>query len=252
MQKITAKAKGSSGRRETTANYFIEQAPKGLRPRAKGKDRYESYSPGDPVIPKFSLTGLIYWYSQSKFAGELDAKYTFRLVRPNDMGVPWLTQFEDRLEKILVTQAELACRTPIKLKRKLQTEFINDSLCSFLFFTHEGRLPFITATGQRGDAEPEDLPNLTPIRLTGYIRQDLSPFKDEIQARLIPMAVRILKKTPPVLAPLERHIRRGPDPEYPEDELEAPDGEDMPVDENLDGLFAAPVKPAPESRGVSF
>ena len=194
------------------------------------------------MTPRFSLTGLVYWYSQSKFAGELDAKYTFRLVRPNDMPVPWLTKLEDRLEKIIVTQAELACRAPFKLKRRMQTDFINDSLCNFLFFTHEGRIPFITATGQRGDAEPEDLPNLTPIRLTGYIRHELRPFNDEVQVRMIPMAVRILKNTPQFLAPLERHIRRGPDPEYPEDELEAPDGETMPVNSGLDGLFAAPMK----------
>lgn len=253
MQKIPARPKGSTGRKGGVApkSNFLEQAPRGLRPRAKGNDKYESYNTGDDVNPRFSVTGLIYWYSQSKFAGDLDAKYTFRIVRPNDMPVPWLTAFEDRLEKILLTQAELACRAPVRLKRRLQTEFINDSLCNYLFFSHEGRIPFINATGQRGDAEPEDLPNLTPVRMTGYIRKELSPFKEEIQARLIPMAIRVLKQTPPFLADLERHIRRGPDPEYPEDELEAPDGEAMPMVEDLSDLFAGPMK-APGQGSVTF
>lgn len=245
QEKQAGKIPATSSRKkakERDRPVFRERAPTGLRPKPLAYDKFQLYSGDDGkdlVNQEFVLTGLVFWYSQSKFAGDVDYKWTFRLLRPLEMGIPWIEKLEACLQRMIRAQAMSACRKPLVFKSRIRQDYMNDTLCNFLFFSHEGKIPFRSTSHFRSDADKDDLPNLTPVRLSGHLRSEIKARNEEVQLCMVPSCVTVIPM-PPYLAPLEKAIRSGPDVASPPDAHEEPDGDAYPLPErdDMDRLFA--------------
>ena len=214
---------------------FVERCPRGMCITTR-KEQYSIYKAAAGVNARFSLTGLILWYRESQFSTSDNDMWTFCLIRPVDMPIPWLNMLEKKFASVLDRQAEFSGRARIALAPKIELRVKNSVEYLMASFTHDGPVTVVSLDYTRGKAVAEDLPNYTPIRLDGYLHDSVKPRADRVALGWSVTGVRIIK-TPPYLAEFQRQMVSGPPPSFPPDELEEPDGDAYPMQEDLESLF---------------